>query len=135
MVESWGVLRLPKVSSAALTTLARAGALASARLCQQKAWQGQAVKQAVAQAGNRTCVELSSARSTRTRFEPFSAAVSTSSSSRRSCRGAIVPPHALAELCFFYCLLLLSMHMHMLDVDVPMHGSMRARPRATLYGI
>eukprot|EP00962_Isochrysis_galbana_P043877 scaffold16859_cov140-Isochrysis_galbana.AAC.1 len=55
------------------------------RLCQQRAWQGQEVKQAVAQAGNHTCVELSSARS---RFEPFSAAMSTSSSSSRSCRGS-----------------------------------------------
>eukprot|EP00962_Isochrysis_galbana_P025766 scaffold7970_cov125-Isochrysis_galbana.AAC.3 len=57
-------------------------------------------KQAVAQAGNHTCVELSSARSTRTRFGPLSAAMSTSSSSRRSCRGAIVGLHALAEFCF-----------------------------------
>eukprot|EP00962_Isochrysis_galbana_P010918 scaffold3058_cov134-Isochrysis_galbana.AAC.8 len=72
------------------------------RLCQQRAWQGQVMKQAVAQAGNRTCVELSSARSTRTRFEPFSAAISTSSSSSRSCRGAIVGLHALAEFCFSF---------------------------------
>eukprot|EP00962_Isochrysis_galbana_P033606 scaffold11283_cov137-Isochrysis_galbana.AAC.1 len=57
------------------------------------------MKQAVAPAGNRTCVELSSARSTRTGFEPFSAAISTSSSSSRSCRGAIVGLHALAEFC------------------------------------
>eukprot|EP00962_Isochrysis_galbana_P028469 scaffold8999_cov118-Isochrysis_galbana.AAC.1 len=59
---------------------------------------GQDVKRAVAQAGNRTCVELSSARSTRTRFEPFSAAISTSSSSSRSCRGAIRTYHASTQL-------------------------------------
>eukprot|EP00962_Isochrysis_galbana_P003060 scaffold861_cov123-Isochrysis_galbana.AAC.5 len=54
----------------------------------------------VAQAGNRTCIEESSARSTRTLFWPFSAAMSTSSSSSRSCRGAIAALHALAEFFF-----------------------------------
>eukprot|EP00962_Isochrysis_galbana_P011936 scaffold3361_cov153-Isochrysis_galbana.AAC.1 len=90
------------VSSAALTTRARAGALASAQAMPTEWWQGWEVMQAVAQSGNRTWVELSSARSTRTRFEPFSAAISTSSSSSTSCRGAIVGLHAHAEFCFFF---------------------------------
>eukprot|EP00962_Isochrysis_galbana_P030369 scaffold9843_cov140-Isochrysis_galbana.AAC.1 len=46
----------------------------------RKAWPG-GVTQAVAQAGNHTCIELSSARSTWTRFEPMSAVMSTSFSS------------------------------------------------------
>eukprot|EP00962_Isochrysis_galbana_P042073 scaffold15638_cov119-Isochrysis_galbana.AAC.1 len=71
-------------------------------LCQQRAWQGQEVKQAVARLGNHTCVELTSALSTRTRFGPFSSAMSTSASStRRSCRGAIVDLHAPAGGFFF----------------------------------
>eukprot|EP00962_Isochrysis_galbana_P015802 scaffold4525_cov125-Isochrysis_galbana.AAC.8 len=64
---------------------------------------GQEVKQAVAEAGNRTCIELVSARSTRIRFAPLSAAMSTSFSSSRSCRGAIVALHALAEFCSKIC--------------------------------
>eukprot|EP00962_Isochrysis_galbana_P042733 scaffold16056_cov132-Isochrysis_galbana.AAC.5 len=61
------------------------------------------VMQAVARAGNHTCIELSSALSTRTRFGPFSAAMPTTSSSsrRRSCRGAIAALHAPAEFCFY----------------------------------
>eukprot|EP00962_Isochrysis_galbana_P013027 scaffold3722_cov140-Isochrysis_galbana.AAC.1 len=89
------------VFTAALTTRARAGALASAQAMPAEGMAGPGDEAGVAQAGNRTCVELSSARSTRTGFEPFSAAISTSSSSSRSCRGAIVGLHALAEFCFF----------------------------------
>jgi len=61
----------------------------------------QEVPQAVARARNHTWVELLSVLLTRTRLEPLSAGVSTSFSSSRSCRGAIVALHALAEFCFF----------------------------------
>eukprot|EP00962_Isochrysis_galbana_P061204 scaffold36298_cov122-Isochrysis_galbana.AAC.7 len=47
-----------------------------------------------------TWVEPSSVLSTRTRLAPLSAVESTSTGSSRSWRGAIVPLHAHAELCF-----------------------------------
>eukprot|EP00962_Isochrysis_galbana_P022088 scaffold6558_cov136-Isochrysis_galbana.AAC.1 len=58
------------------------------RQCQLCAWRSQEVAQAVAQAGNRTCTELSSARSMRTRFVPLSAVMSTSFSSTAGAVGA-----------------------------------------------
>eukprot|EP00962_Isochrysis_galbana_P047820 scaffold19736_cov112-Isochrysis_galbana.AAC.2 len=82
----------------------RSGARVSGRLLHAKPKIGffsvRRVMQAVARAGNHTCIELSSALSTRARFGPFSAAISTSSSFSRSCRGAIADLHALAEFCF-----------------------------------
>jgi len=62
--------------------------------------QSQEVPQAVARARNHTWVELLSVLSAGTRLEPLSAVISTSFSSSRSCRGAIVALRALAEFCF-----------------------------------
>eukprot|EP00962_Isochrysis_galbana_P016739 scaffold4799_cov115-Isochrysis_galbana.AAC.6 len=70
------------------------------RQCQQCARHGQEVPQAVARAWNHTCIELLSVPSTRTRCEPLSAVISTTFSSSRSRRAAIVDLHALAEFFF-----------------------------------
>jgi len=87
------VLRLPKqVSFAALTIPVPEPELWPVfRPCQQRARQGQEVSRVVARDGSHTCVELSSARSTRTRFGPLSAAMSSSSSSS-SPAGAVGAP-------------------------------------------
>eukprot|EP00962_Isochrysis_galbana_P056439 scaffold28399_cov124-Isochrysis_galbana.AAC.2 len=96
----WGAAT-PEGVFAALTTLARS---LSSGQCSGSASSAQGmarrVTRAVAQAGNHTCIELSSARSTRARFEPLPAVMSTSFSSSWSCRCAIVDLHALAEFCF-----------------------------------
>eukprot|EP00962_Isochrysis_galbana_P015282 scaffold4390_cov108-Isochrysis_galbana.AAC.1 len=73
--------------------------------CQQcqpvRTMPGQEVPQALAQARNRTCIELVSALEGWARSEPGSEFMSTSIGGRVSCRGAIVRTTACAEFCLF----------------------------------